>query len=279
MKRKRPSSPLATISLTCFILSVMIACTTADEDNYGFRVLSIRVNPSLAEIGAGQTVTVFAQLIDLRGKSYPADWSASCPSFKVRSVVPNPVNGTSSTSIAITADSGNFYFEGLLGDAYKPESSLVNVTASPTDKKLRPVSKDIRLTLKPTRVLATVQKTSLNQAQSVATGKCSFNIVNDSSNNTYSWELEGPMGAGLEDNHSTNVDNPTMPVIDRIIPQGRSVDITWTQDMTKVKLDVNYKITYWVRIKATSQDGHVMYCMCKPSCEIFSTMPAPGIIK
>ena len=127
MNRKRHRFGFSIIALVLAVLLTQSACNTEDLDLDVTPFPKVVLSQNKAEISAGQTITATAKLIDVRGKSYPANWSCeNLAGERISSVTINPSAGVSSATVTITAASDGFYKEG--SESPNPQTMIGVIT-------------------------------------------------------------------------------------------------------------------------------------------------------
>lgn len=267
MKSERHGNYLI-MGLVCSLLLLQWACTTDDSDVDNSKPY-IRLSQHNLVLGVGQTATVSARLTNNQAKDYPANWSHVIRSNdkRIRSVSISPSSGASYVQITIIA-SNDFYPDDTERESLLGLNHMIDLTAVSADPAIHAIA-SIGVTPKLIQASMTSQRVSLDFAQFLARGKCTFNIENDSSASTYRWEVVSINGRVVSSkNPSVEFAFAESPAVNAPVAQNRSAEITWTQKLSLAEQGSG-SLSFFMKVKATSQDGKVLLCDCAPGANTF----------
>jgi hypothetical protein len=269
MNRSR-YGPAFLLLKACLILLIHSGCTVndADEEDTG---LLITLSPSrLMELGSDQSGTVTATLKDLLGNTYPADWKLEIQDRRqiIGSAVANPLTGVSSISVTVTARQAIYSSEedSLLAPLLS-RMGYVDLTAYPKDPLLSATHASIFVVGKMIEVSVQTHSVTIDLAQSVAQGKCTFIVKNDPSSDTYQWQKLDIRGQ-IQNSAGLRVAFAEPAVVGEPVINGRTAEFTWTQRLTTA-VPVSGALVFDLKVGARSQNSPLLQSWCSPGEAVF----------
>jgi hypothetical protein len=264
MRRERHNLRCVFALLFLSLLS-QYGCSDLDDDVTDLKTL-ILVSPRIVEMYPGETATVAARLERRSGQLTEATWSTPANNPAFQSVTITPGVG-SSVTVTITASS-DAYFTRQDDFSISPARPIpVPLKAVPQASYLKEDNYSIFVNIKRTMVERLSQSVSYDSASLMFRGKCTFEIKNNASADSFQWQLVSYSG-GIKNSNGSITPFSENAVISKPVIQGGTAEFTWTQKLA-VAMPANGSASFLMRVSAAGQNGPALYCNCGPSAFVF----------